>query len=205
MIVRLLLAPACVVVPTWVFATRWSTVLNDHPAYPVLLVALVVVGAVLALRARRPRASGRWRTVGRVAAAVLLVAVLGAVGWLRPFAATSGDPLAAGAPTTWELRPTGPPSDVGVVFYPGARVDTRAYLALLRPLADDGHLVVVVKPPLDIALLVGSPPFDDHPEIGRWGRGRALPRRDGGVDGGRPARRRSAALGLLPRRRPVRA
>ncbi|GAA3218012.1 hypothetical protein GCM10017691_00460 [Pseudonocardia petroleophila] len=168
MLVRLLLALACVGVPAWVLATRWSTVLNDHPAYLVLLVALVVVGATLGLRARRPRPSGRWRTTGRVAAAVLLVAVLGAVGWLRPFAATSGDPLAVGTPTTWELRPSGPVSDVGVVFYPGARVDPRAYLALLRPLADDGHPVVVVKPPLDIALLVGAPPFDDHPEVSRW-------------------------------------
>lgn len=167
-IVRLLLALACVGVPVWVLATRWSTVVNDHPAYLVLIAALVVVGVVVALRARRPRPSGRWRTAGRVVAAVLLVAVLGAVGWLRPFAATSGDPLAVGTLTTWELRPSGPTSDVGVVFYPGARVDPRAYLALLRPLADEGHLVVVVKPPLDIALLVGSPPFDDHPEVARW-------------------------------------
>jgi hypothetical protein len=166
--VRLLLALACLAVPAWVLATRWSTVLHDHPAYLVLLVALVVTGVVVAVRARRPRRAGRGRTAGRVAAALLLVGLLAATAWLRPFAATTTDPLAVDGLTTWELRPAGPPSEVGVVFYPGARVDPRAYLALLRPLADAGHLVVVVKPPLDIALLVGAAPFDDHPEVARW-------------------------------------
>lgn len=168
MTVRLLLASACVGVPGWVLVTRWASVVHGHPAYPVLLAALVVAGVVIAVRARRPRSSGGWRTAGRVVAAALLVAVVGAAGWLRPFAATTGDPLAVEGPTIWELRPSGPPSPVGVAFYPGARVDPRAYLALLRPLADAGHLVVVVKPPLNIGLLAPAPPFDDHPGVTRW-------------------------------------
>ncbi|HXV94188.1 MAG TPA: alpha/beta hydrolase, partial [Pseudonocardia sp.] len=59
----------------------------------------------------------------------------------------------------------------GVVFHPGARVDPRAYLALLRPLAERGHLVVVVKAPFDFGLLaVGAAgaAADAHLEVDRW-------------------------------------
>jgi hypothetical protein len=84
------------------------------PAYLVLLVALVVVGAVLLVRARRPRAGG-WRRAGRIAAAVVLVGVLAATAWLRPFAATapataSGDRIeVVDTATAWVLRPTTAP------------------------------------------------------------------------------------------------
>lgn len=175
--VRLVLALACVAVPGWVLVTRWSTVLNDHPAHLVLLVALVLAGTVLAVRVRRPRRTDVRRRVGRVAVALLVVLLLAAVAWLRPFAAT--DPATTSAatvevdgssPDRWELRPMRAPLPVGLVFYPGARVDPRAYLALLRPLAVAGHLVVVVKPPLNIALLAGgaAATFDAHPEVVRW-------------------------------------
>jgi pimeloyl-ACP methyl ester carboxylesterase len=108
----------------------------------------------------------------------VVVAVLAAAVWLRPHAA---DPVAVAAaapsatvdvvdgPTRWELRPRGRPADVGVVFFPGALVDPRAYLALLRPLAERGHLVVVVKPPLGVALLSSADAvLDAHPEVTRW-------------------------------------
>lgn len=173
---RLLLALACVAVPGWVSVTRWSTVVNDHPAYLVLLVALIVAGIVLAVRARRARRPGAWRRAGRAVVALLVVLLVAAAGWLRPFAAT--DPATTSSATVevvgsldrWELRPSRAPLPVGLVFYPGARVDPRAYLALLRPLAAAGHLVVVLKPPLNIALLAGGPgaTFDAHPEVVRW-------------------------------------
>jgi pimeloyl-ACP methyl ester carboxylesterase len=40
-----------------------------------------------------------------------------------------------------------------VFFQPGARVDARAYSAILRPLVESGHLVVIAKQPLGIAFL----------------------------------------------------
>lgn len=53
-----------------------------------------------------------------------------------------------------ELRPAGrKPKDTGVVFYPGARVDSRAYTPLLRPLAEAGYPVFVLKSPLGMAIL----------------------------------------------------
>ena len=171
---RVVLALVTLAVPGWVLATRGSTVWAGHPAYLVLLVALVVVGAVLLVRARRPRAGG-WRRAGRIAAAVVLVGVLAATAWLRPFAATapataSGDRIeVVDTATAWVLRPTTAPRPTGLVFLPGARVDARAYLRLLRPLAEAGTLVVLVKPPLDLGLLASpAAVMDDHPEVERW-------------------------------------
>jgi pimeloyl-ACP methyl ester carboxylesterase len=170
--VRLVLALAAVAVPGWVLATRWSAVLDGHPALLVLLVALVVTGLLIGARSRRPRAAGRWRCAARVATAGVLVAILAATVWLRPFPAQRPATASAAAVTvvdgltTWELRPSGPVAPTGVVFYPGALVDPRAYLALLRPLAEAGHTVVLVKPPLGVALLAGPPPFPDGPQ--RW-------------------------------------
>jgi pimeloyl-ACP methyl ester carboxylesterase len=113
-----------------------------------------------------------------VAGGVLVVAVLGIAAWLRPYAAepvaieaatSSASVEVVDGPTAWELRPRGGPTGVGVVFFPGALVDPRAYLALLRPLAERGHLVVVVKPPFAIALLATADPvLDAHPAVRGW-------------------------------------
>lgn len=177
---RAVLALACIAVALWVAVTRWDTLLAGHPAYPVLLGAIALVGVVLGLRARRARVRGALRTTGRVLGAVVLVLVLAAAVWLRPYAA---DPVAVAATVasarvdvehsagSWELRPTGTPVGAGVVFYPGALVDPRAYLALLRPLAERGHVVVVVNAPLDVALLApgaATSAFDAHPEVATW-------------------------------------
>ncbi len=75
------------------------------------------------------------------------------------------------AATEIVLTPTGPASGTGVFFQPGARVDARAYTAVLRPLAEAGHPVVIAKQPLGIAFLA-SGAFDAararHPDVTRW-------------------------------------
>jgi hypothetical protein len=177
-VVRAGLGAACLLVPAWVAVTRWSTLAAGHPAYPVVLAVLVLLGVLLLARVGRPRPAGRWPVVRRAVGAVLLVAVLAYAAWLRPFAA---EPVAVAATassatvevvdgrTTWELRPRGRPADVGVAFFPGALVDPRAYLAVLRPLAERGRLVVVIKPPFGVALLsTADAALDAHPEVTRW-------------------------------------
>jgi hypothetical protein len=173
-VIRSLLALAALAVAGFVLVTRWSVVLAGHPAYLVLLVALAVTGAVLGLRARRERPGGTARRVGRVTGALLLVLVLAATVWLRPYAAT--EPVATAdstgvdvveTATTWELVPRAAPAATGLVFLPGALVDPRAYLPLLRPAAEAGHVVVLVKPPLDLALL-SPPPLGPRPGVTRW-------------------------------------
>jgi pimeloyl-ACP methyl ester carboxylesterase len=118
---------------------------------------------------------------GRVLIAVVVLLVVGFLGWLRPFEA-GPDALAAlhgdgsvsvvDTPTTIELAPVGAQQPtVGLVFYPGARVDSRAYAALLRPIAEAGYLVVILKEPFGLAVTqIGQAagPIADHPEITTW-------------------------------------
>ena len=122
-----------------------------------------------------------WWIAGRVVIAVLAVGWVGVLSWLRPFPA-GPEALAAlqsdqavtvfDHPTSIEFIPTGPAtSTVGLVFSPGARVDARAYAALLRPAAEAGYLVVILKEPYGLAITqVGQSagPIADHPEIGSW-------------------------------------
>ena len=129
-----------------------------------------------------PRARpGRWRLLGRVVLVVLSVAWVGAMVWLRPFGAvqpalaamrSDADVTVTETATRIVLAPTAAgPSEVGVFFQPGARVDARAYAAVLRPLAQAGHPVVIAKQPLGIAFLALSA-FDaartDQPQVARW-------------------------------------
>ena len=166
----------------WVLLTAWAPVVHGHPAYPVLL-GLTVIGALGALwRARVPRARpGRWHLLGRVVLVMLSVAWVGAMVWLRPFAAvqpalaamrSDADVTVTETATRIVLTPTGAAaSELGVFFQPGARVDARAYAAVLRPLAQAGHPVVIAKQPLGIAFLALSA-FDaartDQPQVARW-------------------------------------
>jgi pimeloyl-ACP methyl ester carboxylesterase len=65
-----------------------------------------------------------------------------------------------------DIRPT-----AGFVFVPGARVDSRAYAHVLRPLAEAGYLVVVLKEPFGFANVDpdhGKKVLDLHPEITHW-------------------------------------
>ena len=180
---RLVLAVAvgALLAVAWALATAWGAVVHGHPAYAVLL-GLTVLGAVLvgSRTLRPPRA----RTALRRVAGVLLLAVgiawVALVAWLRPFAAVEPALSAmesdsavevAETATAIVLQPSAAGSDTAVFFQPGARVDPRAYTAVLRPLAEAGHTVVIAKQPLGIAFLaVGA--FDDaragHPEPERW-------------------------------------
>ena len=56
-------------------------------------------------------------------------------------------------PDAWVLAPTGGADDAGLVFVPGAKVDPLAYASMLRPVAAAGHPVVIVKPPLRLAIV----------------------------------------------------
>jgi Alpha/beta hydrolase family len=114
----------------------------------------------------------------------LLVVVL---AYARPFVAT---PAAAAALRSendvrlsdrlgwYELIPAHQDSageditpTTGFVFVPGARIDSRAYAPVLRPLAEAGYLVAVLKEPFGFAVLDrdhGKKVLDLHPEISHW-------------------------------------
>ncbi|MFI2104327.1 alpha/beta hydrolase [Isoptericola sp. NPDC019693] len=177
----LVVVAGAVLVVAWACATAWGAVVHGHPAYAVLLV-LTLAGAVLAgVRALRARpARPGWRRAGRVVLLVGGAAWVVLLAWLRPFVAVE-PALAAMRPddavtvsesaTRYVLAPAGGGDGTAVFFQPGARVDARAYAAVLRPIAEAGHTVVVGKQPLGIGFLaVGA--LDDaraaFPEEERW-------------------------------------
>lgn len=133
------------------------------------------------------RRRARWRVALAVPALIVCVLLVSLLVYARPFAATpaalaalrsTADVRYADRLTWYELAPirtTGDGSPIrpttGLVFYPGARVDSRAYAAALRPLARAGYLVVVLKEPFGLATVQpqqAESPLGVHPEIRYW-------------------------------------
>lgn len=169
---------AAVLAVGWAVATGGAAILHGHISYWVAygLGLAVGVGAILlAFRwsQRPPRVA--WSTVGTVS----LLLLVGILWWLRPYVATDAalDALETDARvevhsthTEITMTPT-TPSGVGLIFLPGAKVDARAYGRILRPLAEAGHTVVIVKEPLGIAFLASAAAprwAAAHPEIDTW-------------------------------------
>ena len=161
-VARIVPAVALVVVG-WCLVAEFPAIVHAHPAYPILLALTAVAAALAGWRAwRSPRTSVGWRRILRIIALALSIVWIAALGWLCPLSAQE-PALAAMAsdsavtvvetPTQIVLTPTATPSSLGVFFQPGAKVDARAYAAVLRPLAEAGHVVVITKQPLGIAFL----------------------------------------------------
>ncbi len=110
---------------------------------------------------------------------LLLFVVASFAFWLHPFSAspvaltamqsgngvtvsTNGDQIT--------FMPTTPPT-TGLIFYPGARIPPESYAVYMRAFAEHGYLAVVVKMPLNMALLGGdraSEVISAHPSITSW-------------------------------------
>lgn len=200
-------------VAVWLIWSRWSTLLNGHPAMLATAIVAGFLGVVAVFWAigsltvgarydayvdddselprRRTTAQLRRRAQVRLAlgvpALVLCVFATVALAWARPFAAApvavaamrSQDDIQVSDRLTWyEMKKVGRNAKgqtvqptVGLVFVPGARVDPRAYANILRPVAEAGYLVAVVKPPFGLAAPNSSQPesvIENHPEIRYW-------------------------------------
>lgn len=69
------------------------------------------------------------------------------------------------------FRPQQSDSAVGLVLYPGGRVDPRAYAPAAHALAQKGYLVAIVPMPLNLAffrLSAAGEVIDAYPEVVRW-------------------------------------
>ena len=109
-----------------------------------------------------------------------VVALAGMVAWATVIPAPMDEALEALRTSSdvavetepWLVfRPSGPPPEVGLIFYPGARVDYRAYAPAARAIADAGYLVVVPPMPLNLAVLAPDRAKDIQaafPEVNRW-------------------------------------
>ena len=180
-IVQRVIALAGLAVVAWIGVTSWGAIVHGHPLYGVLLV-LTVAGCVWAgWRSFRDRpARHGWSLVLWIVLVVLGIGWIALMAWLRPFPAvepaltamqSTGTVEVVETPTSITLLPGLDMSSTGVFFQPGARVDARAYAAILRPIAEAGHLVVIVKMPYGVALLdvnAASSVIDAEPEVDQW-------------------------------------
>jgi hypothetical protein len=112
--------------------------------------------------------------------AVIVLAGAGFVVWaqtpLGPMpeavAALQGDDTVRVQDEPWLVfTPVGQTPTVGLIFYPGGRVDHRSYAPPARSIATQGYLVVIPPAPLNLAVFapdVAADVMAAHPEIERW-------------------------------------
>jgi dienelactone hydrolase len=177
------------VVAAGILGSRWRGIEGSHRSLLVMLVTALVAGLAISASAVRrgaadpspPRSRGPVRTwVVRAVGVIASVAVVATLLYLRPLPASDRalDAMERTAAvrvlesgTRVVLVPTGDERETGVVFFPGALVDPRAYVPNLRPLAEAGHRVVIIKPPLNVSLLDragAGRAMDAHPGVERW-------------------------------------
>jgi len=115
---------------------------------------------------------------------VLAVVIIGALIWGIQWATFARPPLPealaalesdAFVTITQEPWLTFSPSDntpnTGFIFYPGGRVDPRAYSSLMKSIASEGYLVVVPEMPINMAIFntnIADEIIDFYPEITHW-------------------------------------
>lgn len=175
-----LCAAALVLVPAGMLIGN-PAVLRGHPLLPSILVAAVVVELLWGVLLWRGREVRRRRSALRAAGAWLgravVLALVAALAWLNPFAYQAASAVAASeisvaeTPTAITMSPVGRQATRGLVFYPGAKVEARAYADILRPAVDAGILVVILKEPLNLSLLDGNQArgaMSDNPGITTW-------------------------------------
>ena len=133
------------------------------------------------------RHRARLRILLAVPALLVCGVLVGVLAYSRPFTAapialaalSPDDRVRVADRITWyEMSPikedragNAIPPTTGLVFVPGARVDSRAYAHVLRPLVEAGYLVAVLKEPLGLSVLDRNHAetlLEVHPEITYW-------------------------------------
>lgn len=123
------------------------------------------------------------RIFKRVLLILLVLLVLAAAGFtiwaytpLGPMpeaiAALQSDDAVRVTTSPWlTFTPAGAQPTTGFIFYPGGRVDARAYAPAARAIAEQGYLAVIVPMPFNLAVFNPSAAgavIAAHPEIQRW-------------------------------------
>jgi hypothetical protein len=120
------------------------------------------------------------KKVGLVIIVLLVIATAGFVVWGETPAKPMPEALAAMQSDAqvkvdsggWiTFSPVGSVADTGFIFYPGGRVDPRAYAPAAHALAAQGYLTVIVPMPLNLAVFSpgkASQIMVAYPEIQHW-------------------------------------
>ena len=114
--------------------------------------------------------------IGIVLAGVLIWGVQWAT-YVRPplpeaVEALQSDELVAVTDTPWlTFTPQHNLQETGFIFYPGGRINPRGYSTLMRPISEEGYLVVVPTMPINMAIFnsnIADEIIAAHPEIKHW-------------------------------------
>ena len=140
-------------------------------------------GSVKNGRQKRATVPGRrrrgWRFVLLGFVALLVIAAMSFAIWWRTFPASPAAVKAAQTAQGVTVSATGDQiaflprqaASVGLIFYPGARVDPTAYATYMRGYAEHGYAAFILKVPLNFALLDSNGAakiIAAHPEIKSW-------------------------------------
>lgn len=167
-----------VITCAWLLVTNWDPIRAGHPTYLVYYVGLMAVGSFVAIRWLRNPERERRLWLSLIGALVVVGLTVVAI-WIRPFGATESGLEAMQGSDAVSVSQTGsrilmePDGDPvgGLVFYPGARVDARAYANILTPVVEAGWEVVIVKPPFGIAFFSTSFAerwIEERPSLDTW-------------------------------------
>jgi pimeloyl-ACP methyl ester carboxylesterase len=163
--------------------TSWESIRNSHPAYIVALTAAFVGAVGMAWWAWRTppksKAIRRRTVVLRIVLVVVTLVPAAVLVWLRPLSPDSvalraledRDGVSINSTNLVVRMDPSNPKDVGLVFYPGAKVDPRSYAHILRPIAEAGYTVVIIQLPFNLAVLAPSAAnvvVGDDDEIDHW-------------------------------------
>ncbi len=118
-----------------------------------------------------------WKKVLGIVFIILLVGIAGFLVWAGTPAKPDPQALAAASQAeelsdgTLVFLPADSSRATGVIFYPGGRVDYRAYAPLALALSKAGFPVYLLKMPLNLAVFDPNAALrivESHPEIRRW-------------------------------------
>ena len=123
---------------------------------------------------------GRWVNVLIVLILLVALVFIGFVLWASRSAPVMDEAIAALATDAqvsvetepWLVfTPITPTIETGFIFYPGGRVDPRAYAPAAHAIAAAGYLVVIVPMPLNLAVFAPARASDvmaAYPAIAQW-------------------------------------
>lgn len=120
-----------------------------------------------------------WRYTLIVLCLLLIIGGIAAALWLRPYPASDEARAALRTDARVQVSEDSDqiafiPHDkthIGLIFYPGAKVDPAAYSIYMRALAERGYATFIVKMPLNFAILDANKAervISAHPEITTW-------------------------------------
>ncbi len=122
----------------------------------------------------------RWASILSVIILVIALGFIGFVIWAgqtapvmdEAIAALATDAQVTVATEPWLVfTPITPTVETGLIFYPGGRVDPRAYAPAAHALAAAGYLVVIVPMPLNLAVFAparANEVIAAYPAIEHW-------------------------------------